>query len=122
MKNLVILLFMISVLIVSAFSIKCKFCEPSRFACEETEVECGTKWCMTYWKYRYSTDPDITFRKGCTDESLYQVWPISSGMSLECVYSCFGDLCNSLGFEYLDKRKWNEYTFKQPIAMLCRYV
>ncbi|KAM4016008.1 uncharacterized protein ACNLHF_002517 isoform 2-T5 [Anomaloglossus baeobatrachus] len=115
MKDLVALLFMISVLVVSAFSIKCKFCESSNFTCEEeTEVECGTKRCMAHWKYRHYERCDITFRKGCADESLCRMRPTIPGMPYELVYYCSSDLCNTHGFEYINNRDWNSNSFRQP--------
>ncbi|KAM4016134.1 uncharacterized protein ACNLHF_002587 [Anomaloglossus baeobatrachus] len=103
MKNLVALLFMISVLVIPAFSKKCHFCESCTTTCEkETEVECGTKRCMTYSKYVvvHYTNPDITFRKGCADESLCERGKKSRTMSEEIVHCCSKNLCNTQGFEY----------------------
>ncbi|KAM4016012.1 uncharacterized protein ACNLHF_002518 isoform 1-T1 [Anomaloglossus baeobatrachus] len=115
MKNLVTLLFMISVLVVSAFSKKCKFSESSNFTCEEeTEVECGTRRCLAHLEYSRFKRPCITFRKGCADESLCRMRQTFPWTSYQLVYYCFSDLCNTHGFEYFFNKQWNSNSFRQP--------
>ncbi|KAM4015766.1 uncharacterized protein ACNLHF_002384 [Anomaloglossus baeobatrachus] len=106
MKNLVALLFMISVLVIPAFSNQCNFCESCTTTCEEeTKVECGTKRCMTFSKYIHlhsltEKGPNITFIKGCADESLCKRGQQTMWMSQEIAHCCSGDSCNTRGFEY----------------------
>ncbi|KAM4016011.1 uncharacterized protein ACNLHF_002517 isoform 3-T6 [Anomaloglossus baeobatrachus] len=108
---------MMSVLVVSAFSNKCKFCESSEFGCDGTkEVECGTKRCMTYFKYIVDYKGSyIGYRKGCADEYLCWMGDKSRWMSHERLYCCFGDLCNTNGFQYIDNRDWNSNSFIRTI-------
>ncbi|KAM4015472.1 uncharacterized protein ACNLHF_002142 [Anomaloglossus baeobatrachus] len=102
MKNLVALLFMISVPVVSAFLIKCNFCKSDKPSCFVTEVDCCTKRCMTLTKLiRTDEGAKITFMKGCANETLCQMKNPLPWMSQEHARCCSGELCNTDRFGYV---------------------
>ncbi|KAM4016004.1 uncharacterized protein ACNLHF_002515 [Anomaloglossus baeobatrachus] len=105
MKNLVALLCLISALVGSAFSGKCRSCDcvvPSN--CKETVINCSTNGCMTVseWMY-FNEDFEKKIWKGCEDSMRCGVKRSEdSGIYIyKSKYNCCtGDSCNTDGYAF----------------------
>ncbi|KAM4015473.1 uncharacterized protein ACNLHF_002143 [Anomaloglossus baeobatrachus] len=123
MKKLVALLCLISALVGSVFSIKCKYCEGSSPNCKETVTDCPTDGCMTTSKWMfYYGEVEKFLLKGCKIAN-------SCGMNIsdesrttmhKSIYTCCnGDMCNNgtyafKEFEPLEKLLMNIYAVCHP--------
>ncbi|KAM4016140.1 phospholipase A2 inhibitor and Ly6/PLAUR domain-containing protein-like isoform 2-T2 [Anomaloglossus baeobatrachus] len=104
MKNLVILLCMISTIDISVFSYKCNFCwSPNSTTCEQSETECLGDQCMTVSQY-YNLSGKIynSMYKGCANKTLCGTKGFTTVENVKFQFKvncCIGDSCNNEGYE-----------------------
>ncbi|XP_075047602.1 ly6/PLAUR domain-containing protein 8-like [Mixophyes fleayi] len=93
-------LFILLVLLGSAFTDKCKSCESlTSTDCEETEIECSDAKCLTFSQYYYN-DGDVfhSIKKGCANTAPCGVFASMTQENVQIrVYTscCNGELCNN---------------------------
>ncbi|KAM4016932.1 uncharacterized protein ACNLHF_003088 [Anomaloglossus baeobatrachus] len=99
MKNLVALLCMISALVGSVFSVKCKYCEGSSPNCKETVIDCPTDGCMTTSEWMFFRGEVKKFLlKGCKIATYCgrNNSDVSGTIMLKSIDTCCNsDMCNN---------------------------
>ncbi|KAM4014875.1 phospholipase A2 inhibitor LNF2-like [Anomaloglossus baeobatrachus] len=104
MKNLVVLLYVISALVVSVLSNECYYVfSPNSTTSEESKIECIGDRCMSAFQYANSDGNTIkSLFKNCANESLcgtYGSIALENFIFSYFVHCCDGNLCNTEKYE-----------------------
>ncbi|KAM4016941.1 uncharacterized protein ACNLHF_003098 [Anomaloglossus baeobatrachus] len=122
MKNLVALLFMISVLIVSAFPFKCLYCELINDIYDDSVVERDEQRIITYWHCIYYKGHNTTCKEHFADEPRCPLSQKLAWMSQKHLECCLTDLCYDYKVRYFEKSEHGQIILIQPYKMFCILV